>query len=187
MVRLRCPNCGYEWEYRGKHVYATCPSCLRRVHVKRFAVEGEAAVAGETEDKRKVGTESEELLVEQLKKWGFEAERDPKGRLDVVARKGGRTLVFEVKARKMVGHVQVSLVQVARALEAAKREGGEALLAVHLRNRDEWRVIPLEKLKGRKPSETVEGGSVVREVLVLPEEIEGAETLEEYLRERGLL
>jgi hypothetical protein len=33
----------------------------------------------------------------------------------------------------------------------------------------------------------VEGGSVVREVLVLPEEIEGAETLEEYLRRKNLL
>jgi tRNA(Ile2) C34 agmatinyltransferase TiaS len=47
MVRLRCPNCGYEWEYRGKHVYATCPSCLRRVHTERFAVErGEGAEGG---------------------------------------------------------------------------------------------------------------------------------------------
>jgi Holliday junction resolvase/DNA-directed RNA polymerase subunit RPC12/RpoP len=183
MVRLRCPNCGYEWEYRGKHIYATCPSCLRRVHVKRFAVEE----TGEVEDKRKVGTESEERLVELLKGWGFEAERDPKGRLDVVARKGGRTLVFEVKARKMVGSVQVNLVQVARALETAKKLGGETLLAVHLRDRDEWRVIPLEALRGRKPYETVEGGSVVREVLVLPEEVERAETLEEYLRKRGLL
>ncbi|MCC6051600.1 MAG: hypothetical protein LM580_12885 [Thermofilum sp.] len=183
MVRLRCPNCGYEWDYRGKHVYATCPSCLRRVHVKRFAVEE----GGEVEDKRKVGTESEELLVELLRKWGFEAERDPKGRLDVVARKGGRTLVFEVKARKMVGSVRVNLVQMARALETARKAGGEALLAVHLRDRGEWRVIPLERLKGRKPSESVEGGSVVRWVLVLPEEIEGAETLEEYLRRGNLL
>jgi Holliday junction resolvase len=153
------------------------------VHVKRYAVEG----AGEVEDKRKVGVESEELLVELLRKWGFEAERDPKGRLDVVARKGGRTLVFEVKSRKMLGPVSVNLVQMARALETAKRAGGEALLAVHLRNRDEWRVIPLEKLKGRRPSESVEGGSVVREVLVLPEEIEGAETLEVYLRRENLL
>jgi Holliday junction resolvase len=183
MVRLRCPNCGYEWDYRGKHVYATCPSCLRRVHTKRYAVEG----AGEVEDRRKVGTESEELLVELLRKWGFEAERDPKGRLDVVARKGGRALVFEVKSLKMLTNVNVSLVQAVRALETAKRAGGEALLAVHLRDRDEWRVIPLEKLKGRRPSESVEGGSVVREVLVLPEEIGGAETLEEYLRKEGLL
>ena len=183
MVRLRCPNCGYEWEYRGRHVYATCPSCLRRVHTKRFAVEG----AGEVEDRRKAGTESEELLVELLRKWGFEAERDPRGRLDVVARKGGRTLVFEVKSLKMLTNVSVSLVQLARALEAAKKAGGEALLAVHLRDRGEWRVIPLEKLRGRTPLETVAGGSVVREVLVLPEEIEGAETLEEYLRKKSLL
>ena len=183
MVRLRCPNCGYEWEYGGRHVYATCPSCLRRVHTKRFAVEG----AGEVEDRRKAGTESEELLVELLRKWGFEAERDPRGRLDVVARKGGRTLVFEVKSLKMLTNVNVSLVQLARALEAAKKAGGEALLAVHLRDRGEWRVIPLEKLRGRTPLETVAGGSVVREVLVLPEEIEGAETLEEYLRKKSLL
>jgi Holliday junction resolvase len=187
MVRLRCPNCGYEWEYRGKHVYATCPSCLRRVHVKRCAVEGAGEAAGEVENRRKVGTESEELLVELLRKWGFEAERDPKGRLDVVARKGGRTLVFEVKARKMLGPVSVNLVQMARALETAKKAGGEALLAVHLRNREEWRVIPLETLKGRKTYETVEGGSLVRGVLVLPEEVETAETLEEYLRKRDLL
>ena len=46
MVRLRCPHCGYEWDYRGSHVYAVCPSCLRRVHTKRYAVERTERVEG---------------------------------------------------------------------------------------------------------------------------------------------
>ena len=26
-MRVRCPKCGYEWEYRGKRVSVTCPNC----------------------------------------------------------------------------------------------------------------------------------------------------------------
>ena len=32
---LRCGNCKYKWNYRGKsNYYATCPQCLRKVKVK---------------------------------------------------------------------------------------------------------------------------------------------------------
>lgn len=34
MVRVKCPFCGYEWDYRGKRMYATCPSCRRSVRVQ---------------------------------------------------------------------------------------------------------------------------------------------------------
>ncbi len=34
-MRLRCGNCGYEWEYRGKEYYATCPKCRWKVSTKK--------------------------------------------------------------------------------------------------------------------------------------------------------
>jgi tRNA(Ile2) C34 agmatinyltransferase TiaS len=30
--QLKCPKCGYEWNYKGSHEHwATCPNCLRKV------------------------------------------------------------------------------------------------------------------------------------------------------------
>jgi len=35
-MKLKCKNCGYEWEYKGKSgYYATCPRCLRKVSLKK--------------------------------------------------------------------------------------------------------------------------------------------------------
>jgi hypothetical protein len=40
VVKLRCPNCRYVWEYRGRNpYYATCPRCLRKVNVAKCRVE----------------------------------------------------------------------------------------------------------------------------------------------------
>jgi hypothetical protein len=40
VVKLRCPYCGYVWDYRGKKTrYATCPNCLRKVDIQRNRVE----------------------------------------------------------------------------------------------------------------------------------------------------
>lgn len=40
MVRLRCPKCGYIWEYRGaSQYYATCPRCLRKVSIAKYRVD----------------------------------------------------------------------------------------------------------------------------------------------------
>jgi ribonucleoside-triphosphate reductase len=33
-MKLRCGNCGYEWEYRGKGYYATCPKCRWKVSTR---------------------------------------------------------------------------------------------------------------------------------------------------------
>jgi len=42
MIKLRCPKCGYVWEYRGRGLYyATCPQCLRKVSIAKYRVEGE--------------------------------------------------------------------------------------------------------------------------------------------------
>ncbi|ESQ26291.1 MAG: hypothetical protein OSP8Acid_05720 [uncultured Acidilobus sp. OSP8] len=39
VVKLRCPYCGYVWEYKGKKTrYATCPNCLRKVDIQRNRV-----------------------------------------------------------------------------------------------------------------------------------------------------
>ena len=40
VVKLRCPYCGYVWDYRGKKSrYATCPNCLRKVDIQKNRVE----------------------------------------------------------------------------------------------------------------------------------------------------
>jgi ribonucleoside-triphosphate reductase len=33
-MKLRCGNCGYEWEYKGKGYYATCPKCRWKVSTR---------------------------------------------------------------------------------------------------------------------------------------------------------
>jgi DNA-directed RNA polymerase subunit RPC12/RpoP len=39
MVRLKCPRCSYEWEYKGRLLRANCPSCGKKVDVKKYRVE----------------------------------------------------------------------------------------------------------------------------------------------------
>jgi len=39
VVRVRCPRCGHEWEYRGRALYATCPRCYRKVNIEKHRVE----------------------------------------------------------------------------------------------------------------------------------------------------
>jgi predicted RNA-binding Zn-ribbon protein involved in translation (DUF1610 family) len=40
LVKLRCPKCGYVWDYKGrKQYYATCPNCFRKVNIARYRVE----------------------------------------------------------------------------------------------------------------------------------------------------
>ncbi len=34
-MKLKCNNCKYEWEYKGKSkYYATCPRCLQKVKIR---------------------------------------------------------------------------------------------------------------------------------------------------------
>jgi len=28
-MKMKCPKCGYEWEYKGRLEYVQCPSCRR--------------------------------------------------------------------------------------------------------------------------------------------------------------
>ena len=40
MVKLKCPKCGYVWDYKGgKQYYATCPNCFRKVSIAKYKVE----------------------------------------------------------------------------------------------------------------------------------------------------
>lgn len=32
---MKCPNCGYEWEYTGKLQYVTCPNCMRKFNPQK--------------------------------------------------------------------------------------------------------------------------------------------------------
>jgi predicted Zn-ribbon and HTH transcriptional regulator len=35
-MRVKCPKCGYEWDYKGRLIVATCPSCKSSVKVKEW-------------------------------------------------------------------------------------------------------------------------------------------------------
>jgi len=49
MVLLRCPRCGYVWEYVGrKKVFATCPDCYKKVKIAENAVREEEVAASQT-------------------------------------------------------------------------------------------------------------------------------------------
>jgi len=136
---------------------------------------------------REVGTLAERALVELLKGWGFEASWDPKSRVDVVARKEGRTLVLEVKLLRVPGIVDVREIQVRRAVELAKKLGGEAVLAMYIAFLKEWRALPMSRVAELPVSAWRCGGRVERAILVPASHVFAAPRLEEYLRARGLL
>jgi len=31
--KTKCPHCGYEWEYTGRMMFATCPNCQKKAKV----------------------------------------------------------------------------------------------------------------------------------------------------------
>ena len=40
---MKCHNCGYEWDYKGKSkYYATCPRCHYKVNVQKMGDQKEA-------------------------------------------------------------------------------------------------------------------------------------------------
>ena len=38
-MRVKCPRCGYEWEYKGRRQAVTCPNCLHKFRVDLGQVE----------------------------------------------------------------------------------------------------------------------------------------------------
>ncbi len=34
IMKLKCKKCKHKWNYKGKAVFATCPSCLSKVKVR---------------------------------------------------------------------------------------------------------------------------------------------------------
>ncbi len=35
MTITKCDRCEYEWDYKGKTIMATCPSCYKKVKTKK--------------------------------------------------------------------------------------------------------------------------------------------------------
>lgn len=33
MVKVKCKYCQYEWDTKSKHVFVSCPSCLRKIEI----------------------------------------------------------------------------------------------------------------------------------------------------------
>jgi len=33
--KVSCPRCGYQWQYKGKLGFATCPNCRKLVRVRK--------------------------------------------------------------------------------------------------------------------------------------------------------
>jgi Holliday junction resolvase len=136
---------------------------------------------------REVGALAERALVELLKGWGFEVYWDPKSLVDVVARKSGRTLVFEVKLLRVPGIVDVREAEIGRATELAEKLGGEAVLAMYIVSLREWRALPMNLVARLPVSVGRSGRRSDRYVTVPASHVFAAPRLENYLRARGLL
>lgn len=38
-MKVKCPKCGYEWDTKTKHVFVSCPSCMKKIKVLECKVE----------------------------------------------------------------------------------------------------------------------------------------------------
>lgn len=63
-MRLICDNkeCSYEWEYKGKMIWATCPSCRLKVSTKG---ELDPSQEGDASNKRREGKKRKSKYKEQ--------------------------------------------------------------------------------------------------------------------------
>ena len=64
-MQVRCDYCGYEWEYKGKMLLASCPSCARKVKtdtpLAAAGVLGAPATLEDRSDNQQTSTFSEEV------------------------------------------------------------------------------------------------------------------------------
>jgi hypothetical protein len=64
-MQVRCDYCGYEWEYKGKMLLASCPSCARKVKtdtpLAAAGVLGAPATLEDRSDNQQTPTFSEEV------------------------------------------------------------------------------------------------------------------------------
>ena len=35
-MKVKCPKCNYEWEYKGNRNYACCPKCYRQFRINKI-------------------------------------------------------------------------------------------------------------------------------------------------------
>jgi len=101
---------------------------------------------------------AERALVLELEKRGWWASRVPasgkRGGFDVVAARGGRLVLIEVKAGAVGGRVYLERERWERALSAAATAGAEAYLAVR-ESGSGWRVRPLPDPDSLAPTAVV--------------------------------
>jgi len=48
-MKTKCKQCGYEWESKSKLFFVTCPSCLRKVELKKREVSDYSHVINQSE------------------------------------------------------------------------------------------------------------------------------------------
>lgn len=93
---------------------------------------------------------------------------------DIVAIRGGRVLVLEVKYRARPTTIPMDCDRVARLVEFARRAGGEAHVAVKYA-RESWRIMPIEPLASMC-SDGAQSASIS------PDQVRQSMTLEDYVR-----
>lgn len=40
-MKLKCKRCGYIWDYKGTHFWASCPRCMLKQKVEEVKLEGD--------------------------------------------------------------------------------------------------------------------------------------------------
>lgn len=94
---------------------------------------------------------------------------------DVLAVKDGRVLVFEVKTLARYKAIYIYKQKIDRLAEFARRAGGEAYVAVKLKDISRWFFVPVDTLR------SADGGFYA----ILREQLDGALSLEDLLRAGG--
>lgn len=35
MIKIKCDACGHRWTTKSEHIFVSCPSCLKKVRIKK--------------------------------------------------------------------------------------------------------------------------------------------------------
>jgi Holliday junction resolvase len=135
------------------------------------------------------GVAAERELAEMLERWGYKVVRHPLGLADLAAwlRSGreARALVFEVKCRPAFSFVSLTIEQYERVLTLARIWEGLPVLAVKIRDRNDWKAMDLREVEVMPLMSYKEGGGEPRWYMVPWGCIEKALYLDEFLETKG--
>ncbi len=134
-------------------------------------------------DAKRKGVRAERELANRLWNLGFAVIRGPASGSgvrkrfvpDLVAIRRGRVIILELKYRSREEPIQIKIDRILKLKEFSERAGGSAYIAVKY-GRQEWRLIPIEKLL------TNIDNTGTKHVVVRPEYVKDFPTLRQVVQ-----